>query len=511
MKKFYLILSVFLFSPLSGLSAPWGILEEAVSARDYGVDKLLARESIRYAVSQEITPQEEQAFLSNLRKWPQETLKFIRKSGREQEFRDVVPVLEQKLTFEKVQTAKEADVSLEMNRSGLCRELAAGCFDPESHRIAIAPSQRDSLVDICLHEVGHYYGMGDQYEEARDKAHRNYSSNANDVQGSIMQYTDSTGGKITCDDADGFINLIDLRTSQNTGRFSSRSANGWKSLCSPKVTYKKAKTLNRDYDRIQKDEQNEKSVQYDSEGNAVKEDWDSFLTDENLFPLFAVSPKDRIVSAAEGLVARVESYVGTPVCPLPKQGGPAIREFKYVQESKDIYKVHIRCLHGTKEVKKYSFPVVHDPEWTLFTDEKISAARPAQTIQFPFDGTYSLSVEFSKFRLAKVLVAQSQAVGGQIVAARMTCPLAGESFKVELETPQAYNYEIAARDFQKFLTNRRVPQEHRTVVSEMKQVCDKNIANISSFYRNFYQPLFGINTGLTDAELRQKVGRLFGR
>ena len=55
MKKFYLILSAFFFLPLVGVAAPWGILEEAVSARDYGVDKLLARESIRYAVSQEIT------------------------------------------------------------------------------------------------------------------------------------------------------------------------------------------------------------------------------------------------------------------------------------------------------------------------------------------------------------------------------------------------------------------------------------------------------------------------
>ena len=507
MKKFYLILSAFFFLPLVGVAAPWGILEEAVSARDYGVDKLLARESIRYAVSQEITPQEEQAFLSNLRKWPQETLKFIRNSGREREFRDVVPVLEQKLTFEKVQTAEEADVWLKI-MEGIG---AVGSFNTESHRIAINLEYRAYLAETSLHEIGHYYGLGDQYESARDNSHREYSSNANDVQNSVMREQSITYAKITCDDADGFINLIDLRISQNTGRFSSRAAKGWKSLCSDKVSYRKSKTLNRDYDRIQKDEQNEKSVQYDSEGNAVKEDWDSFLTDENLFPLFAISPKDRIVSAAEGLVARVESYVGTPVCPLPKQGGPAIREFKYVQESKDIYKVHIRCLHGTKEVKKYSFPVVHDAEWMLFFDEKISAARPAQTIQFPFDGTYSLSVEFSKFRLAKVLVAQSQAVGGQIVAARMTCPLAEESFKVELETPQAYNYEIAAQDFQKFLTNRRVPQEHRTVVSEMKQVCDKNIANISSFYRNFYQPLFGINTGLTDAELRQKVGRLFGR
>ena len=343
MKKFCLTLSVLLFLPLAGLAAPWGVLAGAVKYKDYGVDKLVRRESIRYTVSQDITPQEEQLFLSSMRAWPQETLKFIRESGREQEFQDIVPVLKQNLVFAKVQTSEWTDVSLEIDREGLCGSNAMGCYEDGAHRIGINSEYREEFAEILIHEIGHYYGMGDQYKSERRNSHPEYSSNANTVQGSVM----NDGALLTCDDADGFINLIDLRLSQNNGHFSSRATKGWNSLCHNSANkYQEGKTINRTFDIVNA-----------ADGSPNYRFYRHGKLDYELFNLFL--SEERILFIAPGdIVQRDEQNRVTVVLtksPLSYDVDEDVyidwkKQFKYHQIDEDSVEIHVTSTFEGQEV-----------------------------------------------------------------------------------------------------------------------------------------------------------------
>lgn len=252
----YFLWVLCLTAPILGRAAnPWGILKDVpdeTSFSVYAVDNLIDKRPVRYAVSQEVTPQEETIFKANILKWPQETLRFIQRSGRAQEFADIVPILQHKLTLVKVSETDSPDIVLSF--SDELKEYTDGDFaekDTEQpfNLIRINKNSRDKFADTSLHEIGHYFGLADQYASARTNSHAEYSSDVNYSDSSIMQASDSNVNNLTCDDADGLINLLDLRLAQRrNNQFSTRAQKGWESLCHngyKNNVYQEARTINR--------------------------------------------------------------------------------------------------------------------------------------------------------------------------------------------------------------------------------------------------------------------------
>ncbi|MBR4355718.1 MAG: hypothetical protein IKP96_04040 [Elusimicrobiaceae bacterium] len=306
MKHAYLSFLLYILcwaAPMMGWSAePWGITvatAEDTTFSTYAVDNLIDKRPIRYAVSKEVTPQEEAIFKANILKWPAETLHYIEESGREQEFQDIVPILRHPLTLIKV--SKEDSPNIMLVFSDKLEPSCVGDFrTPNKKRpfsqVVINPKHRDDFALSTLHELGHYFGLGDQYEGGRINSHEEYSSNVNHQEKSIMQVIDSNIPGLTCDDADGLVNLIDLRLSQRTGKTAStRTSKGWKSLC-PKSenVYQNARTITRGPDVYAMDTEESWSVlmKREYEQGRLTRRVEAYL--DNPLQVFSVTPQDQV-------------------------------------------------------------------------------------------------------------------------------------------------------------------------------------------------------------------------
>ena len=245
----YFLWVLCLTAPILGRAEkPWGALNDYVDHTHYryAMDFLMFNPTIYYNTSDEITPEQEAMFVKNVQKWPQEVLRIIREQKLESKFKDITPILEKSVTLKK--RANKPDIFLKLAEKHDCgQDWAAGCFsnDTNPFEIAVVRQHQADFNNIILHEIGHFYGLGDQYEGSRVNTHAEYSSDVNKEYGSVMQ--GGNHSEITCDDADGFINLIDIRRSKmNEGKFSKRAERGWVSLCPQSANfYQNGKTINR--------------------------------------------------------------------------------------------------------------------------------------------------------------------------------------------------------------------------------------------------------------------------
>ena len=247
----------------------------------------------------------EQAFNA----WPKQTKAMIQKDGRSQEFADILN-LPKTVIVKKTTDKNNADIIFYFTTRDIldeeCGEDSGGCItageeqpevflpniyidDPDDDKSQ--EIRKKDLLHITIHELGHYFGLTDEYEEFFQSSltHNNSDRMFNDD--SIMAGSDETN--LGCDDVDGFINLIDLTLAMKPGlkiddknlEFSQRAKKGWASFCNGKKNgkgevfkpayYKEAKTLNHsDYQR--------KSMiyKYDKDGNL--EDFD-FIHVFNLY------------------------------------------------------------------------------------------------------------------------------------------------------------------------------------------------------------------------------------
>ena len=229
---------------------PWGVLSEFVedTHHKYAMDALIFQTPVFYKLSDEITIGQEAAFIQALTSWPRETLQFIKKSKHKRQFKDIIPLLEGSVRWQK--TDKNYYILFSTGKK--CGPAANGCLITDTggpfEMIITEGLAEGEFLPTVLHEMGHYYGLSDQYDHvpARRGSHAEYSSDANQQEKSIMHGSDGPR-QFTCDDADGFINLLDLRLAQhNKGKFSKRAQKGWKSLC-PKSNnfYQAGRTITR--------------------------------------------------------------------------------------------------------------------------------------------------------------------------------------------------------------------------------------------------------------------------
>ena len=195
------------------------------------------------------------------RVWFDDTKAEIEKTHRQQEFKDIMQILNKsvKPTKDKkdLELAKKNNLPIlhflfttENNMHKLCRaEWAAGCniYHREGAEIVIVnpyTSQKSEyhsktqIYQTLIHEIGHYYGLSDQYKLSASNSDSEYST-----EDRVRDYTSVMAAgnfnHLRCDDIDGFINLIDLTLSkQNNNKFSARAKNGWASFCNGKKGYK---------------------------------------------------------------------------------------------------------------------------------------------------------------------------------------------------------------------------------------------------------------------------------
>lgn len=249
----------FLLGLAPGLwSAPWGAMRDfdqplknnspaiaapAMGAR-YLMPKILAGQPIRIYVS---VSQEKENRLDkyqtiiaeNYNKWFTETASIIQANKRQQEFGDILPLLQKGIQVNFVNREEEADIVFFIvpfkTMQEHCGAGAGGCYFrvespggkpriylPEDHFwLKLFSAGKVSTSSIGLHEIGHSLGLSDQYEEARDaNTHDRYSSMRSG------KGTMKDNSSISCDEADGIINLIDLTRHTVRG-----AESGWKSLC----------------------------------------------------------------------------------------------------------------------------------------------------------------------------------------------------------------------------------------------------------------------------------------
>ncbi len=170
--------------------------------------------------------------------WFTHTAQTIRKSGRENEFADILPLLDRGIQVEFVNDLAQADIRVIITKNlKILRENCGpnnlGCYvyspdfseQPILFLSAHTPFyfRRDS-TSFALHEIGHSLGLSDQYISFLSGGRNNSDAvhSTPNTPASIMK----RARRLTCDDADGIINLIDLAK----GKFHGGS-DGWESLC----------------------------------------------------------------------------------------------------------------------------------------------------------------------------------------------------------------------------------------------------------------------------------------
>ncbi len=240
MKKIIILFACCLGVVSLGAAEPWGIWKRAIFRHTFAIDKLLANQPITYAFEGEFSPEEKELVRLAFLAWVGKPLQYIQESNREEEFQDIIPILQRGFTLIQEVPAGNSDFTVEW--AELESHIGASVMPQNDSMLVnvIIKDNMDFFYRIITHEAGHMFGLGDQYWEGMEQNSPIYQSDPNTTQGSIMRSLDELQ-QFSCDDADGLINLLDLRIYQRDGSFPKRARTGWKSLC-PNTTqvYKKS-------------------------------------------------------------------------------------------------------------------------------------------------------------------------------------------------------------------------------------------------------------------------------
>lgn len=259
---------ILLFCPLGAFSTPWGTMgdydlppaprgEERSFAgtpsetpgERYLLRQVLAGQPVRILLepgeeSKETLSKYRQKIQEAYNNWFLNTAKHIRNSKREHEFADILPALERGIPVEFVEAGEDISFEFVDRReiASWCTEWSSACYVFDGPKIYVPKNPRGQksvkglfgassgklMFANLVHEIGHSLGFSDQYVLARDRnTHRIYRGQNTD--NTIMN---SQNLSLTCDDADGIVNLIDI-----TNRTFRGGKKGWRSLCKKSTAY----------------------------------------------------------------------------------------------------------------------------------------------------------------------------------------------------------------------------------------------------------------------------------
>ena len=181
-------------------------------------------------------------------RWPKSVERTIHASGRAQEFQDILNLLKQHPLILQRTDEAQADIVFHFdeyksadflyNRDDLSKQKTIRMESPTKSAKAL-----QNLPHFLAHEIGHYYGLGDRYQEGISGSSPLYSTTEGTDSNALM--ASAKGPEITKDDVDGFINLIDVTLAFDAHKFSKRSEKGWTSFDSPKRMFARGQELNR--------------------------------------------------------------------------------------------------------------------------------------------------------------------------------------------------------------------------------------------------------------------------
>jgi len=222
--------------------------------------KMLTDTPITYAIKFDDypgrTPQTDEQWLQKtdaliraaFNRWPKSVAKTIRSARRAKEFKDVLDTLNQHpLIFQRV-SEEEADILFYFdehksadflyNKEDLSKQKTIRMKHP-----ALEKDQLKNLPHFLAHEIGHYYGLGDRYQEGISGSSPLYSTTEGTDSKALMAKADKPD--LTKDDVDGFINLMDVTQAFAARKFNARAEKGWVSFDSENRMFARGKELGR--------------------------------------------------------------------------------------------------------------------------------------------------------------------------------------------------------------------------------------------------------------------------
>ena len=245
MKKIPFLLFVLFCALLAYAVAPFGLLPGVEEQREGSYGNLLRQivqdHKVCVEVVNRLNGDDPRLYFKMVEqgynKWFSHTLQAIEKTGRQEEFADLIPVLKQGVHVQQVGVdCSQADLRVYvMSLAGVfmnCESKAAACVTLDTDPVfmyfhpfkGIQKWLVGSNQDLISHELGHTLGMADQYKYGRINAHEVYHTP--DTQKSIMDSA-KPSTQFGCDDVDGFINLLDVAVFNNRRG----GQDGWRSFC----------------------------------------------------------------------------------------------------------------------------------------------------------------------------------------------------------------------------------------------------------------------------------------
>jgi len=509
MKRFFAFFMLCFCTVTAGAVAPHGISFDAVDDHTFGIDLFLQENpTITYTALGEFTPAQKTIFTNNLQKWPRETLQFIQQSEREKEFKDILPFFTRELTIQEVPFYEPAHVMLTWDKKNRRQEQVSGYFAHTMQTnditfaptVFVSPDETGRFDEVTLHELGHFYGLADDYFSGRRNAHPEYSGEVNESYGSIMQEIGTHDAHLTCDDADGFIKLVDLRLSQqNNGKFTGRARKGWKSLCPGSAhRYKNGLTVNRN----EYDGNADGTILRYKKGKLV-ETGTPIFSQKNVFDIFGVSEQDTVITdkttgRVRAITSPLEMYFLDKEDNARKTTVTLSRTFNYRPHAPNEYWIDVRReINGAVE-REMRFLVT--PEKVIHIENNYADGVNTFTAAHYKSSGLSPSYEYGNFT-ADITLNNFQPVSAEITIAghgqyrngKLRVQKEGESWKgllrIEDKDRNVAGYHVVLTPQLRY--DEKMQRAHVTILKLLERVFSDNVSYIRDFYERFYQPLMG--------------------
>lgn len=245
MKTVRLLLLFMLSSACAFAGAPFAFLPGAEYNKEDSparlLRKIVAGEGVCVKIDNRFEPGPMQPYLEMLSRgynnWFSHTKNVIVKSGRQQEFADLMPILNRRVEIKLAgRDCEEPDMIMYVltkeGKNHYCGEGVLACMGVYSSpmKLYFYPYKKISawrmggLNNLLTHELGHSLGLADQYAGGRDNASEQYYTP--DIQKTVMNGA-SLFTSLGCDDADAMVNLLDVAVLSNKRG----GADGWRSFC----------------------------------------------------------------------------------------------------------------------------------------------------------------------------------------------------------------------------------------------------------------------------------------